>query len=140
MTQSARIFRLPQDELNRPEVSRPDVPPDAKSYIARGYCALGREKVTQNIFDEDQLKSSRAVADFKEYFDIGADRGPPALREPNRFPEKQEIPGFEEFMLKFFWNCHEFGLDILRAIATGLDLDENYFVDFHQDADHLREF
>jgi isopenicillin N synthase-like dioxygenase len=95
--------------------------------------------VSQNVFDADQLKTLRAVADCKEYFDIGADRGTPARREPNRFPPKELIPGFEEFMLTFFWDCHQFGLDILRAIAIGLGIDEDYLVDFHQDADHLRK-
>ncbi|OQU98354.1 hypothetical protein CLAIMM_04151 [Cladophialophora immunda] len=135
--QAGRIFQLPQDELNKPEVARPTPEAGLKTYTARGYCALGREKVTQNIFDDEKIKTMRAVADVKEYFDIGADRGAPAAREPNRFPPRELIPGFEDFMVKFFWHCNEFGLEILRAIAIGLDIDENYFVNFHADADHL---
>ncbi|KIV82519.1 hypothetical protein PV11_04622 [Exophiala sideris] len=135
--QSARVFKLTQEELNKPEVARPTAEEGAKTYTARGYSALGREKVSQDVYDDDKLKTLRAVADFKEFFDIGADKGPPAVREPNRFPSKDAIPGFEDFMLKFFWECHKFGLDILRAIAIGFDIDEDYFVNFHQDADHL---
>ncbi len=116
---------------------RPQPGNGAKSYIARGYTAVGREKVSQDVYADDTLKTLRQVEDIKELYDIGADKGAPSLREPNRFPPPEVIPGFEDSTMKFFWHCHEFGLEILRAIAIGLGLDENYFADFHQDADHL---
>ncbi|EXJ77073.1 hypothetical protein A1O3_10231 [Capronia epimyces CBS 606.96] len=134
---SKKVFQLPQSELTREEVIRPQPGNGAKSYIARGYTPVGREKVSQDVYADDTLKSLRQVEDVKELYDIGADKGAPAVREPNRFPPRHLLPGFEDFMINFFWRCHEFGLDIFRAIAIGLGLDEDYFVNFHQDADHL---
>jgi isopenicillin N synthase-like dioxygenase len=118
-------------------VQRPQPGNGAKSYVARGYTPVGLEKVSQNEYSDGNLKSLRQVEDVKELYDIGADRGAPSLREPNRFPAPAVIPGFEDFTIEFFWKCHEFGMEILRAIAIGLGVDENYFTSFHEDADHL---
>lgn len=70
-------------------------------------------------------------------FEMGPEKGPGAEREPNRYPPEDVIPGFHDFTQEFFWEAHALGLDILRCIATGLGLPENYFASYHEDADNL---
>lgn len=41
------------------------------------------------------------------------------------------LPGFREFMTQFYWECSKVGGNILRAIALGLDLEEDHLVKFH---------
>lgn len=80
------------------------------------------------------------MPDVKDLFEMGPGKGPGEEREPNLFPPKESLPGFEEFTTRFFWEAHELGMNILRSIATGLGIEENYFVDYHQDADNLFRF
>jgi isopenicillin N synthase-like dioxygenase len=93
--------------------------------------------LSQNVFDDNGLKTLRAVPDAKDMFEMGPDRGAGQVREPNRYPSQDVLPGFEDFTKAFFWNAQDLGMEILRCIATGLGLEENYFVDYHQDADNL---
>ncbi|KAF9891713.1 hypothetical protein FE257_003725 [Aspergillus nanangensis] len=131
---SKRFFYLPEEIRTSPSVIRPD--PEQNSYIARGYSPIGREKLSQAT-DHSQLETLRAVPDAKDMFEMGADKGVPQSREPNRYPAETALPGFEKWTRSFFWDAHGLSMDILRSIAVGLGLEENYFVDYHQDADNL---
>lgn len=117
-----------------PELIRP--PPGPGSLVVRGYSEVGREKLSQNVFDDAGLKTLRSVPDAKEMFEMGPNKGPGQEREPNRFPSSQQLPGFEDFMNTFFWDAQALGMEILRSIASGLGLEEEYFVKYHEDADN----
>ena len=68
---------------------------------------------------------------------MGPDRGIPEQREPNKYPAEKAIPGFEDFTKAFYWDAYELSMNVLRSIAVGLGLEDEYFVDYHKDADNL---
>ena len=55
---------------------------------------------------------------------------------PNIWLPDETLPGFKEACLEFYWECYALELNILRALAVGLDLDAEYFVRLHSKADN----
>lgn len=52
--------------------------------------------------------------------------------QPNVWLPEGVLPGFRQFMDRFYWECFEVGKNILRAIALGIGLgDEEYLVKYH---------
>ncbi|KAL2443998.1 2-oxoglutarate-dependent dioxygenase frbA [Exophiala dermatitidis] len=133
---SRKLFQLPESERTKPSVLFPTAVA-GQDYYVRGYSPVGREKISQGVFDEEGIKAQRNVQDVKELFDMGPDRGPAATREPNRWPSKEAIPGFQEFAMSFFFEANELAQQILACLALGLDLPESFFIHFHEDADNL---
>jgi len=76
----------------------------------------------------------------------GASKNGPVVREalemsrddipefPNLWPSPELMPGFHEFCLDYFWLCYKTQLEILHAIALGLDIKEDYFDSYHTEA------
>ncbi|KAF1810059.1 Clavaminate synthase-like protein [Eremomyces bilateralis CBS 781.70] len=140
---SKKLFLLPQEVLMSPELRRPEPEsiPGNLQICARGYGPVGMEKLSNlDPNDENGLKAHRGIPDAKELFETGPYWGIGQEREPNRYPSKDVLPGFEEFVKEFFMEAQELTLDILRSIAIGLGLEENYFVHYHEDADNLFRF
>lgn len=135
-----KFFNLPLRVRLDPAVMRPGATPESKTYTLRGYNPVGAEKISQGTYSEEGLLAAKKVVDVRDLFDCGADVGPPSVREPNRFPPEEAIPGFKDFSLEFFWTCHRAGMDLFRAVALGLGLDEDYFVNVHRDADHILRY
>lgn len=79
----------------------------------RGYTAFGIEHA-----------KDAAVADLKEFWHVGRDA---AELPANRFPD--EIPDFANAARALFGALDALALDCLAAIAQGLDLPREYFVD-----------
>ncbi|KAF9895433.1 hypothetical protein FE257_000339 [Aspergillus nanangensis] len=100
--------------------------------VHRGYSWPGLEKVSQikSTGDEEEIRRRlREVPDVKEVFDIGSEDN--AL-QPNQWPPGEALPGFRSFMDKFYWECWKLGKELLRAVAVGLDLeDEEYLTRQH---------
>ncbi|KAF5393152.1 hypothetical protein D9757_001328 [Collybiopsis confluens] len=99
---SAEFFKLPEE---------------AKSQLAwedprsnRGYVKIGRERVTQSA-DAQEISNLRNKApDFKESMEIGRDWDSPWK---NMWPEER--------------TCHNLHVEMMRSIALGLDLSEEFF-------------
>jgi len=94
----------------------------------RGYSAPGREKVTQltDIAEVDKIRD--AVPDIKESFEIGREGEP---GHPNQWPEEQgDLVGFKKTMLSFFNQCKALHVEVMRAIAVGMDLNSSFFDSF----------
>jgi isopenicillin N synthase-like dioxygenase len=90
----------------------------------RGYVAHGREKVS-TLLDKDSVAASRAQApDLKESFEIGREG---AEGTPNNWPEDEAGRGFKDVMLEFHDTCKKLHIEVMRAIAVGMDLSEDYF-------------
>ncbi|KAL7922744.1 hypothetical protein ACQKWADRAFT_326664 [Trichoderma austrokoningii] len=100
----------------------------------RGYSNVGREKVSQMIFDEASISAARSVPDVKESYEIGRDDAEASL--PNIWPPHDILPGFREFFNKFYEVCYAAELEILRLVALGLGLEEEYFIAFHKNKDN----
>jgi len=95
----------------------------------RGYSAPGLEKVSQHVYDPSELSKHRAKApDVKESFECGREE---AEDMPNIWLPEGVLPGFKEACLDFFWTCYELELKILRALALGFNLAEEFFLPYH---------
>lgn len=100
----------------------------------RGYSAPGKEKVSQHVYDAGELAKLRAKApDAKESFECGREHDP---HMSNIWLPDGVLPGFKEACLDFFWSCYEIEKTLLRALALGLGLSEDYLVGFHKEADN----
>ncbi|KAJ7877982.1 hypothetical protein B0H14DRAFT_2712260 [Mycena olivaceomarginata] len=91
-----------------------------------------RRKSFQPTFNgEGEIRA--AVPDVKEHFECGreddADR-------PNIWLPDGVLPGFKENCLEFYWLCHEVEMNVLRALAVGFGLAEDYFTQYHRAADN----
>ncbi|KAH7911550.1 hypothetical protein BJ138DRAFT_1125933 [Hygrophoropsis aurantiaca] len=127
-SKSADFFRLPADIKD--QVAWDD--PRAN----RGYVQVGRERVTQSS-DAAEIAALRAKApDSKETMEIGRDWDPVYK---NKWPQEINAPGFKETMLAFFQTCHDLHTVVMRSIALGLDLQEDFFSQkIHDQCHNLR--
>lgn len=95
----------------------------------------GREKTT-DLVDPEEIERVRALegADLKESLEIGRE-GVAGLE--NRWPDyDDEGKEFKEVMLGFFAQCQELHLQVMRAIAVGLGIDEMWFDSFCDGGDN----
>lgn len=78
------------------------------------------------LVDKNDVAVLKAQApDLKESFEIGREG---AEGTPNNWPEFDEDGReFKEWMLKFFVECKELYINVMRAIAVGMGLGESYF-------------
>lgn len=117
---SARFFDLSKDD----KMSVCWTTPEAN----RGYSAPGREKVSQLIDINDVEKVRAAAPDLKESFEIGREGDP---GHPNMWPkESGSLTGFKDDMKAFFESCKEMHVEVMRAIAVGMGIDDTYFDGF----------
>ncbi|KAG0150387.1 hypothetical protein CROQUDRAFT_652283 [Cronartium quercuum f. sp. fusiforme G11] len=99
----------------------------------RGYVAQGREQVTQAYEVSEIAKLRETSPDFKESMEIGREDDP---QWKNHWPSENDLPGFKKEMLKFFQECHELHLEVMRALALGLTLPQDFFDDKTQQCNH----
>lgn len=65
----------------------------------------------------------------QESYEIGSDK---CENMPNVWLPDEVLPGFRSFMTDFYWKCFGTAQDILRALATGIGLDdEDFLLKFH---------
>ncbi|KAJ5168647.1 uncharacterized protein N7482_004241 [Penicillium canariense] len=119
---SAKFFALPQSEKNK-------APHPPEGWYHRGYSGVGREKVIQMVFDKDGIAEKRKTPDVKESFELGNENDE---RMPNIWIPDETLPGFRQFFTMFFETCYSVEQLLLRIIAVGMGLDEDYFVKYHQ--------
>ncbi|KAF2643769.1 thymine dioxygenase [Massarina eburnea CBS 473.64] len=120
--------------------SRPQAQKDALSWYSpeanRGYSAQGREKVTDLEEAGDVGKLRAAVPDLKESLEIGRE-GEEGM--PNMWPPVEgddEAREFKQVMLKFHDTCKELHMQLMRAIALGMGIEENWFDSFTDGGDN----
>jgi isopenicillin N synthase-like dioxygenase len=85
----------------------------------RGYISKGREKAKDH-----------AVADLKEFYHVGQTVTDPNDPIKNEYPDNifpSEMPEFATYTLEAYRTLEAAGVQMLRAIAIYLGLDENYF-------------
>jgi len=124
---SAEFFKRPQHEKDSLSWTTPQ--------SNRGYVIAGREKVTQSS-DPDEIAKLRATnPDLKESMEIGRE-GVPGL--PNQWPDRLDRQGdeFTQTMKAFFDTCKDLHINVMRAIALGMGLDEHFFDKFTDGGDN----
>ncbi|CZR57300.1 related to gibberellin 20-oxidase [Phialocephala subalpina] len=119
-TTSAKFFNRPQEQKDALGWTTPEA--------NRGYVAHGREKVSVLKNKEDVEKAKAAAPDLKESIEIGRE-GAKGL--PNNWPSgDDEAVEFKKVMLDFHDQCKELHVEVMRAIAVGMELSESYFDNF----------
>lgn len=119
--------------------ARPQPQKDALAWYSpeanRGYTAHGREKVTQLVDNGDVEALRAAVPDLKESFEIGreGEEGLPNMW-PNRFDDEGQA--FKDVMLEFFDRCKDLHMQVMRAVAMGLGIEEAWFDGFTDGGDN----
>lgn len=94
----------------------------------RGYSAPGREKTTNLTDASDVEKLRQGNPDLKESLEIGREGEPD---HPNQWPAAEgELADFKTVMTKFHDECKALHMEVMRAIATGIGLEEGYFDGF----------
>lgn len=106
------------------------MPHPPEGWYHRGYSGIGREKVSQMVFDSEGIAKERKMPDSKESFEMG---GEDNQRLPNIWPAEDVIPGFRSFYTRFFDVCCDMEVKLLRAIAIGMGLDPAYFTQYHKE-------
>lgn len=123
---SAKFFALPQEVKEK-------APHPPEGYKHRGYSGVGKEQVSQMVFDPDKLQEIRAGkgADLKESFDMGNEKD--AWVENVWLPDA-ELPGFRDYAVKFWQTCRAFESDLLDALSLGLPgVPEGFLQQYHAD-------
>ncbi|KAG2111736.1 flavonol synthase/flavanone 3-hydroxylase [Suillus clintonianus] len=127
---SSRLFSLPVE-------TKLLAPHPKEGWKHRGYSGVGREQVSQMVFDPAQLAGIRKqTPDFKESFDIGRDDSP---RISNVWLPEQVLPGFRDAASTFFDTCRRFEMEkLLPALSLGLELPggAEFLGKYHQEADN----
>ncbi|KAF2140770.1 uncharacterized protein K452DRAFT_327536 [Aplosporella prunicola CBS 121167] len=110
--------------------ARPQAQKDALAWYSaaanRGYVAHGREKVTRADFGGDVDALRAAVPDLKESLEIGREG---EEGRPNLWPDGVDDQGreFRELMVGFWEACKELHREVLRALALGMGIREDWF-------------
>ncbi|KAK5312593.1 hypothetical protein LTR93_011255 [Exophiala xenobiotica] len=123
---SSKFFALPQADKDK-------APHPPYGWWHRGYSGIGREKVVQMVYDAESIADLRKTPDFKESFELGREDDE---HTPNIWFPDEVLPGFRAFMTHFFGVCYTIELDLLRAIALGMDLPEQFFREYHTKKDN----
>jgi isopenicillin N synthase-like dioxygenase len=123
---SAKFFTRSQEEKESLGWTTPEA--------NRGYSAPGREKTTQ-LANKDDVEALRAQApDLKESFEIGREG---EKDHPNMWPSSDAAAAeFKENMLDFFDQCKRLHIEVMRAIAVGMGIDEKYFDSYTNGGDN----
>lgn len=116
---SARFFAQTPDE----KLSVAWTTPQAN----RGYSAPGREKVSQLETEEEVGKIRNAAPDLKESFEIGREG---EEGHPNQWPPESALQDFRGETLEFYEECRAMHVEVMKAIAVGMGLDEGFFDPF----------
>lgn len=118
--------------------ARPKEQKDALAWYSaaanRGYTAQGREKlvVLEETGTEAELR--KTVPDLKESLEIGRDDQP---ETPNMWPSGDaEADEFKKEMMAFFDTCKGLHMQVMRAIALGMAIDETWFDGFTDAGDN----
>lgn len=94
----------------------------------RGWSLVGKEKVVQMVFDKDQVEDLRKIPDVKESFECGNENQKVFY---NIWPDENDIYGFREYCQYYFKICNATSKHLLRAIALGMGLEEEFFLPYH---------
>ena len=125
---SARFWKRPLEQKEKMAWSSPEA--------NRGWTRQGREK-TSNSFDFDEIAKQRDLegADLKESFEIGREG---EEGHPNHWPDQFDDEGqqFKAHMIDFFERCKQMHMQVMRAIAIGVGLEETWFDGFTDGGDN----
>ncbi|CAA9961518.1 Thymine dioxygenase [Pyrenophora teres f. maculata] len=118
--------------------ARPKEQKDALAWYSaaanRGYVTQGREKLVVLEETGTEAEMRALVPDLKESMEIGRDDQP---EMPNMWPSGDEAAKeFRVQMMGFFETCKNLHMQIMRAIALGMGIEETWFDGFTDAGDN----
>ncbi|KAI9740255.1 MAG: hypothetical protein M1834_004833 [Cirrosporium novae-zelandiae] len=116
--QSAQFFARPQEQKDKLSWTTPQ--------SNRGYVVMGREKVSRLTTKEDVEKMRGSNPDLKESFEIGREDTPGFKNNWPTSPDPADTT-FTQTMQSFFLTAKALHINVMRAIALGMNLPETYF-------------
>ncbi|KAG6189872.1 hypothetical protein E4U36_004227 [Claviceps purpurea] len=125
---SATFFALDDETKLRLQWTTPEA--------NRGYSSPGREKASQLVDVSEVSKIRTQAPDLKESLEIGRDTRP---EFPNHWPDEGDnvsLRGFRKDMVDFFRTCQALHVDVMRAIALGMGLEQDFFDQFINASDN----
>lgn len=125
--ESARFFKRPLAQKEAMGWTTPEA--------NRGYSQPGREKTT-DLKEAADIEAKRAQegADLKESFEIGREGEP---NHPNHWPDTDEDGKvFKKQMLEFHDKAKDLHVQVMRSIAVGLGIQEDWFDGFCDGGDN----
>lgn len=125
---SARFFARPQDQKDSLRWTGP--------VSNRGYIATGQEKLVP-VEDTAGIENLRTTSpDFKESMEIGKEG---VVGMVNQWPDHIDEEGrsFKQTMLLFFETCNTLQMQIMQAIALGMNLPEHFFEKYIDAGDNI---
>ncbi|KAG6278794.1 hypothetical protein E4U47_004779 [Claviceps purpurea] len=125
---SATFFALDDETKLRLQWTTPEA--------NRGYSSPGREKASQLVDVSEVSKIRTQAPDLKESLEIGRDTRP---EFPNHWPDERDnvsLRGFRKDMVDFFRTCQALHVDVMRAIALGMGLEQDFFDQFINASDN----
>lgn len=128
-----RMFEWSKEFFAMEAEKKAKCPHPASGAHHRGWSQVGKEKVVQMVFDKAEVEKLRQVPDVKESFEIGNEKNE---KYYNIWPDGEDIPGFREFCLYYFKMNDITSKLFLRAIALGMNLDEEFFLPYHDESDN----
>ncbi|KAG9194864.1 Clavaminate synthase-like protein [Alternaria panax] len=100
----------------------------------RGYVTQGREKLVMLEETGTEAEMRALVPDLKESMEIGRDDQP---ETPNMWPSgDDEAKEFKQQMMGFFETCKSLHMQVMRAIALGMGIEETWFDGFTDAGDN----
>lgn len=113
---TSKLYQTVQDFFSLPDEVK--LKYEKKSLAGqRGYISKGREKA-----------KGRNTGDLKEFYHVGQ----PSANKLQEYPENiwpEEIPEFRAYTIEAYKTLEQAGIEMLRAIALHLGLEENFFDD-----------
>jgi isopenicillin N synthase-like dioxygenase len=82
------------------------------------------------VFDSDSIAERRKTPDVKESFEISNEND---TKMRNIWIPEESLPGFRGFFAKFFNTCSDLETLMLRLIAVGMGLNEDFFLEYHSE-------
>ncbi|KAI9148327.1 2-oxoglutarate-Fe(II) type oxidoreductase ppzD [Paramyrothecium foliicola] len=125
-----RVFKWNKDFFALPLEKKNKAAHPVQPNPHRGYSYVGQEKLSRVRDYEKGHRDAVEVHDIKESYDQG-----PIDDQlyPNRWPDEEDLPGFQQFMVSFYDTCHQVHLKILQALATGLGFKPSFLQDLCQE-------
>ncbi|KAF8319206.1 thymine dioxygenase [Amanita rubescens] len=125
------MFDLSKHFFSLPHETKILAPHPESGTHHRGYSYPCQEKVMQ--YSESGDPFTIPPPNMKESFEVGSEDND---FMPNIWLPEGVLPGFKEACLGFYWKCHEVEKNILRALALGFGLEEEWFLRYHKTANN----
>lgn len=129
--QIQKAFTVSQNFYALPTEEKMKAPHPPGWEVHRGYSWPGLEKVSNAMSDadaKDVADKLREVQDFKESYEVGSEDNPDM---PNVWPPDNVLPEWRPLMTSFYWTCWDAAKNILKALALGLDIEEDMIMKPH---------